>query len=84
MDELSEWVAFFYTDPSATVGDVFAAVTGRFAAETCFRDVKEMVGADRQQVRWERAYSVGATNVANSTNVGIRESDTLSGEFAEG
>ena len=59
VDEPSGWVAFFCTDPSASVADVLAAVADRFSPETCFRDVKEVIGAGRQQVRRVRA-SVGA------------------------
>ena len=59
VDEPTGWVAFFCTDPSASVADVLAAVADRFSLETCFRDVKEVVGAGRQQVRRVRA-SVGA------------------------
>jgi hypothetical protein len=62
VDEPSGWVAFFATDPTASVADVLAAVADRFALETCFRDVKEVVGAGRQQVRRVRA-SVGAFHV---------------------
>jgi hypothetical protein len=59
VDEPSGWVAFFCTDPAASVADVLAAVADRFSLETCFRDVKEVVGAGQQQVRRVRA-SVGA------------------------
>jgi hypothetical protein len=59
VDEPTGWVAFFCTDTTATVADVLVAVADRFSLETCFRDVKEVVGAGRQQVRRVRA-SVGA------------------------
>jgi hypothetical protein len=62
VDEPSGWVAFFCTDPSASVGDVLVAVADRFSLETCFRDVKEVVGAGKQQVRRVRA-SVGAFHI---------------------
>jgi hypothetical protein len=53
------WLAFFCTDPAATVTDVLTAAADRFTIETAFRDVKEVVGAGRQQVRFIGA-SVGA------------------------
>jgi DDE superfamily endonuclease len=59
VDEPTGWVAFFCTDPTATVADVLAAVADRFALETCFRDCKEVVGAGQQQVRFVWA-SVGS------------------------
>ena len=59
VDEPTGWVAFFCTDPAASVADVLVAVADRVSLETCFRDVKEVVGAGRQQVRRVRA-SVGA------------------------
>ena len=51
VDEPKGWVAFFCTDPSATVADILGLVTDRFSLETAFRDVKEVVGAGQQQVR---------------------------------
>jgi hypothetical protein len=59
VDEPKGWVAFFCTDPAATVADILGRVAGRFSLETCFRDLKEVVGAGQQQVRLVRA-SVGA------------------------
>lgn len=53
------WVAFFCTDPAATVADVLGCVADRFSLETAFRDVKEVVGAGQQQVRFLWA-NVGA------------------------
>ncbi len=53
------WVAFFCTDPAATVADVLSSVADRFALETAFRDAKEVVGAGQQQVRFLWA-NVGA------------------------
>ena len=53
------WVAFFCTDPEASVADILGAIAARFSLETAFRDVKEVVGAGRQQVRYRWA-SVGA------------------------
>ncbi len=53
------WVAFFCTDPAATVANVLSSVADRFALETAFRDAKEVVGAGQQQVRFLWA-NVGA------------------------
>jgi hypothetical protein len=58
VDEPKGWVAFFCTDTSATVADILGCVADRFSLETCFRDLKETVGAGQQQVRLVRA-SVG-------------------------
>ena len=62
VDEPTGWAAFFCTDPAATVADILAAVANRFSLETCFRDLKEIVGAGQQQVRFVWA-SVGAFHV---------------------
>src|SRR5438067_5105559 len=62
VDEPSAWVAYFCTVPEATVADVLTAVSNRFSLETCFRDLKEVVGAGQQQVRIIWA-SVGAFHV---------------------
>ncbi|VTR95084.1 transposase : Uncharacterized protein OS=Singulisphaera acidiphila (strain ATCC BAA-1392 / DSM 18658 / VKM B-2454 / MOB10) GN=Sinac_2157 PE=4 SV=1: DDE_5 [Gemmata massiliana] len=62
VDEPKGWVAFFCTDPNATVADILGPVADRFSLETCFRDVKEVVGAGQQQVRHAWA-SVGAFHV---------------------
>jgi DDE family transposase len=62
VDEPTGWVAFFCTDPAATVADILTAVANRFALETAFRDCKEVVGAGQQQVRFVWA-SVGAFHV---------------------
>jgi hypothetical protein len=59
VDEPKGWRAFFCTDPSASVADVLTTVADRFALEIAFRDVKEVVGAGQQQVRFLHA-SVGA------------------------
>jgi hypothetical protein len=56
------WVAFFCTDPAATVADVLSAVADRFSLETAFRDAKQVVGAGQQQVR-KLATNVGAFHV---------------------
>jgi hypothetical protein len=59
VDEPTGWVAFFCTDPTATAADVLTGIADRFSLETAFRDVKEVVGAGQQQVRFVWA-SVGA------------------------
>lgn len=59
VDEPRGWAAFFCTDPTATVADVLGLVADRFSLETAFRDVKEVVGAGQQQVRFVWA-SVGS------------------------
>jgi hypothetical protein len=51
LDEPRGWVAFFCTDPAASVADVLGAVADRFSLETAFRDVKQVAGAGQQQVR---------------------------------
>jgi hypothetical protein len=53
------WVAYFCTDPSASVADILETIADRFSLETTFRDCKEVVGAGQQQVRFVWA-SVGA------------------------
>ena len=62
VDEPNGWVAFFCTDTAATVADILGSVSGRFSLETCFRDLKDVVGAGQQQVRRVPA-SVGAFHV---------------------
>ena len=57
--EARGWVAFFCTNPDASVADVLEAVANRFSLETAFRDVKEVVGAGQQQVRFIGA-NIGA------------------------
>jgi DDE superfamily endonuclease len=59
VDEPTGWRAYFSTDPGVTVADILGAVADRFAVETTFRDVKDVVGAGQQQVRFVWA-SVGA------------------------
>ena len=44
------------------VEDLLGAVAGRFSLETCFRDLKDVIGAGQQQVRRVPA-SVGAFHV---------------------
>ncbi|AWM37644.1 hypothetical protein GobsT_43560 [Gemmata obscuriglobus] len=51
VDEPHGWVAFFSTDPGATVTDILERVADRFTLETCFRDLKQVAGTGQQQVR---------------------------------
>jgi hypothetical protein len=62
VDEPAGWVAFFCTDTAASVADILVAVADRFSLEVTFRDLKAVVGAGQQQVRFVRA-SVGAFHV---------------------
>jgi len=59
VDEPAGWAAFFCTDPAATVADVLAGISERFSLEMAFRDLKEVVGAGQQQVRFVWA-SIGS------------------------
>jgi hypothetical protein len=45
------WVAYFATDPEATVADILGAVAARGAIEQAFHDLKEVWGLGQQQVR---------------------------------
>jgi len=45
------WVAFFCTDPQATVQQILEAFADRAAIEQDFHDLKEVHGAGQQQVR---------------------------------
>lgn len=56
------WVASFCTDVTASVEEILTAVADRFALETAFRDLKEVVGAGQQQVRFVWA-SIGASHL---------------------
>jgi hypothetical protein len=49
--ERKSWVAFFCTDPEATVAQILEAVADRAALEQVFHDVKEVHGAGQQQLR---------------------------------
>ncbi len=62
VDEPKGRVAFFCTDPAATAADVLESVAARFSLEVTFRDLKDVAGAGRQQVRRVKA-SVGAFHV---------------------
>jgi hypothetical protein len=45
------WVAFFCTDPEASVAQILEAVADRASLEQVFHDVKEVHGAGQQQLR---------------------------------
>lgn len=62
VDDPHGWRAYFCTDPDATVADVLTTIADRFSLETAFREIKEVVGAGKQQVRFIHA-SVGAFHV---------------------
>lgn len=49
--EEESWVAFFCTNPDASVAQILEAVADRAAIEQVFHDVKEVHGAGQQQVR---------------------------------
>ncbi len=49
--EQQGWVAYFCTDPQASVAQILGAVADRAALEQDFHDVKEVHGAGQQQVR---------------------------------
>jgi hypothetical protein len=49
--EAAGWLAFFSTDPSATVFEILEAFADRAAIEQDFHDVKEVWGSGQQQVR---------------------------------
>ena len=62
VDEPGGWVAFFCTDPNATVTEILMTVADRFSLEITFRDCKEIVGAGQQQVRFVWA-NIGAFHI---------------------
>src|SRR5439155_11881573 len=49
--EADGWVAFFCSDPEATVEQILEAVADRGAIEQNFHDLKEVHGTGQQQVR---------------------------------
>jgi hypothetical protein len=49
--ESKGWVAFFCTDPQASVAQILEAVADRAALEQVFHDIKEVHGAGQQQLR---------------------------------
>jgi hypothetical protein len=65
VDEPGGWVAFFCTDPNATVAEILATVADRFALETTFRDCKEIVGPASS-----RCGSCGQTSVHSTSASG--------------
>jgi DDE superfamily endonuclease len=62
VQESTGWIAFFCTDPTASVAEILTAVADRFSLETAFRDCKQIVGAGQQQVRFFWA-SIGGFHV---------------------
>jgi hypothetical protein len=48
VQEPGRWVAFFCTDPGASVANILAAVADRFALEQGFHDLKEVWGGSRR------------------------------------
>lgn len=54
VDDPKGWVAFFCTDITATVADILECMADRLSLEITCRDVKEVVGAGQQQVRFVR------------------------------
>jgi hypothetical protein len=56
------WVAFFCTDPEASVVDILETAADRGAHEQTFKDLKEVWGAAEQQLRNVYA-NVGAFNL---------------------
>lgn len=56
------WIAYFCTDSTASVASILEAMAARSAIEQTFHDVKEVWGAEQQQVR--NVYAcIGAFNV---------------------
>jgi len=60
--EKEGWVAFFCTDPKATVAQVLEAVADRASLEQVFHDIKEVHGTGQQQLRNYWA-NIGAFNL---------------------
>lgn len=60
--ETKGWVAFFCTDPAASVAQILEAVADRAALEQVFHDIKEVHGTGQQQLRNYWA-NVGAFNM---------------------
>jgi len=46
------WLAFYSTDPEASVRDILEAAAGRTSLEDTYKDVKEVEGAGQQQLRY--------------------------------
>jgi hypothetical protein len=51
VQEQRGWVAYFATDPVASVADILGAVAARSAIEQAFHDLKEVWGLGQQQLR---------------------------------
>lgn len=51
VQELHGWLAFFSTDPNATVREILETFADRATIEQDFHDIKEVWGAGQQQVR---------------------------------
>jgi hypothetical protein len=62
VDEPTGWRAYFCTAPEAPVADILTTIADRFSLEITFRDVKEIVGAGKQQVRFIQA-SIGSFHI---------------------
>jgi len=62
VQEEDEWRAYFCTKVDATVEEILEAVADRGAIEQTFKDLKEVWGADEQQVRNLNA-NVGCWNI---------------------
>ena len=60
--EVDGWLPYFCTDPEATAVEILEAMADRGAIEQMFKDLKEVWGAGRQQVRNVYA-SIGALAV---------------------
>ena len=66
VDEPEGGRAFFGTDPEASVAEILGLVADRFSRETCFRNLKQIVGAGQQQVR-KREANVGSFHLCLGT-----------------
>jgi hypothetical protein len=62
VDEPTGWRAYSCTDTEASVADILGMVADRFRLETTFREVKQVIGAGQQQVRFIGA-DIGAFHV---------------------
>jgi hypothetical protein len=51
VQEEDDWLPYFSTNPAATVVEVLEGMSDRGSEEQMFKDVKEVEGAGRQQVR---------------------------------
>jgi len=62
VDEPTGWRAYFCTDPTASVADSLTTIADRSSLEIAFREIKEVVGAGKRQVRFIHA-GVGASHI---------------------